>query len=196
MTPMHTPALAEVAAFFSKIGALTFGGGLTIIALIQEHAVDHFRWLTHQEFIDGLALGQFTPGPMIIIASYVGYKVAGLGGAAVAAAAIFLPSFIITLPILPVFERVRKLSWIAAAMRGIGPAVMGVLAVKLFQMTPHALPDIVTVGIFIATIVVLLASRLSAFKVMFAGAVFGVLKNRLFALPVKTALGLSLQARS
>jgi chromate transporter len=81
-------------------------------------------------------------------------------------------------------------------MRGIGPAVMGVLAVKLFQMTPHALPDIVAVGIFIATIVVLLASRLSAFKVMFAGAVFGVLKNRLFALPVKTALGLSLQARS
>jgi chromate transporter len=57
------PSLAEIGAFFSKIGALTFGGGLTIIALIQEQAVDQYHWLTHQEFIDGLALGQFTPGP-------------------------------------------------------------------------------------------------------------------------------------
>src|SRR5215468_5659428 len=152
----HLADLAEIATFFSKIGALTFGGGLTIIALIQEQAVDQYHWLTHQEFIDGLALGQFTPGPMIIVAAYVGYKIAGLGGAALAAAAIFLPSFIITLPILPVFERVRKLLWTTAAMKGIGPAVMGILAVKLFQMAPHALPDPVAVVILVATVIVLL----------------------------------------
>jgi chromate transporter len=192
----HAAGLGEIAAFFSQIGALTFGGGLTIIALIQEQAVDHYRWLTQQEFIDGLALGQFTPGPMIIVAAYVGYKVAGLGGAALAAAAIFLPSFIITLPILPIFERVRKLAWIAAAMRGIGPAVMGVLAVKLFQMTPHALPDAAAVVIFIATTIALLATRFGAFKIMLAGAFFGMLKSRLFSPPVRTALHLSLRAGS
>ena len=183
------PNLTEIATFFSKIGALTFGGGLTILALIQEQAVDQYHWLTHQEFIDGLALGQFTPGPMIIVAAYVGYKVSGLGGAAIAAAAIFLPSFVITLPILPIYERVRKLVWTTAAMKGIGPAVMGILAVKLGQMAPHALPDFAAVAILIATIIALLMSRIGPVKIMIAGSVFGVLRSRFFSLPgMKVAL--------
>jgi chromate transporter len=193
--PAHPAGLAEIGAFFSKIGALTFGGGLTIIALIQEQAVDQYHWLTHQEFIDGLALGQFTPGPMIIVAAYVGYKLAGLGGAAIAAAAIFLPSFVITLPILPIYERVRKLVWTTAAMKGIGPAVMGILTVKLFQMAPHALPDPVAVTILIATVIALLGWRIGAIKLMIAGSVFGVLRSRLFSIPgVKTVLSISLRA--
>jgi chromate transporter len=191
----HPVGHAEIAAFFSKIGALTFGGGLTIIALIQEQAVDHYHWLTHQEFIDGLALGQFTPGPMIIVAAYVGYKVSGLGGAAIAAAAIFLPSFVITLPILPIYERVRKLVWTTAAMKGIGPAVMGILAVKLIQMAPHALPDPVAVTILIATVIALLAWRIGAIKLMIAGSIVGVLRSRPFSIPgMKTVLSTSLRA--
>ena len=192
----HPVGLAEIAAFFSKIGALTFGGGLTIIALIQEQAVDQYHWLTHQEFIDGLALGQFTPGPMIIVAAYVGYKLAGFGGAALAAAAIFLPSFVITLPILPIFERVRKLVWTTAAMKGIGPAVMAILAVKLVQMAPHALPDSAAVAILIATVIALLMSRTGPVKIMIAGSVFGVLRSRFFSLPgVQQTFFMSLRAR-
>jgi chromate transporter len=186
-TPAHAAGLTEIGTFFSKIGALTFGGGLTIIALIQEQAVDQYHWLTHQEFIDGLALGQFTPGPMIIVAAYVGYKIAGLGGAALAAAAIFLPSFVITLPILPIFERVRKLVWTTASMKGIGPAVMGILAVKLVQMAPHALPDFAAVAILIATVIALLMSRIGAVKIMIAGSLLGVLRSRLSSLPVVNA---------
>jgi chromate transporter len=182
-TSIHAVGLAEIATFFSKIGALTFGGGLTIIALIQEQAVDQYHWLTHQEFIDGLALGQFTPGPMIIVAAYVGYKVAGLGGAALAATAIFLPSFVITLPILPIYERVRKLVWTTAAMKGIGPAVMGILAVKLGQMAPHALPDSAAVAILIATVITLVMSSFGPVKIMIAGSAFGVLRSRFFSLP-------------
>jgi chromate transporter len=191
----HPAGLTEIGMFFSKIGALTFGGGLTIIALIQEQAVDQYHWLTHQEFIDGLALGQFTPGPMIIVAAYVGYKIAGLGGAVLAAAAIFLPSFVITLPILPIFERVRKLVWTTAAMKGIGPAVIGILVVKLGQMAPHAVPDFAAVAILIATVITLVMSRIGPVKMMIAGSVFGVLRSRLFSLPgMKTVLSISLRA--
>jgi chromate transporter len=191
----HPAGLTEIGMFFSKIGALTFGGGLTIIALIQEQAVDQYHWLTHQEFIDGLALGQFTPGPMIIVAAYVGYKIAGLGGAVLAAAAIFLPSFVITLPILPIFERVRKLVWTTAAMKGIGPAVIGILVVKLGQMAPHAVPDFAAVAILIATVITLVMSRIGPVKMMIAGSVFGVLRSRLFSIPgVKTVLSISLRA--
>src|SRR5262249_20344870 len=198
LTTTHTyPDLSEVTVFFSKIGALTFGGGLTIIALIQEQAVDQYHWLTHQEFIDGLALGQFTPGPMIIVAAYVGYKIAGLAGAALAATTIFLPSFIITLPILPVYERVRKLLWTTAAMKGIGPAVMGILAVKLFQMAPHALPDLAAVVILIATVIALIISRIGVVKTMIAGFVLGVLRSRFFLFSgLKQTLSISLGVRA
>jgi len=78
-------------------------------------------------------------------------------------------------------------------MKGIGPAVMGILAVKLFQMAPHALPDPVAVVIFIATIIVLVISQLSAVKMMIAGSVLGVLRNRFFSLPnVKQTLSMTL----
>src|SRR5712691_563768 len=184
----HPASLMDIGTFFFKIGALTFGGGLTMIALIQEQVVDQYHWLTHQEFINGLALGQFTPGPVLMVAAYVGYKVAGFGGAVLAATASFLPSFIIMLLILPVFERVRMLAWTKAAMRGVGPAVMGVLAVFLVRMAPHALPDPVAVAVLIGTLIALLAWRIGALKLMGAGAVVGVLWSRLRALPGVRAL--------
>jgi chromate transporter len=83
--------LAELGAYFLKVGAFTIGGGLTMIAFIQEQVVGQFHWLTPREFVDGLALGQLTPGPVLIIATYVGYKVAGLAGAALAATAVSCP---------------------------------------------------------------------------------------------------------
>src|SRR5262245_5797751 len=185
----HSADLTDIATFFFKVGALTFGGGLTMIALIQEQVVDQYHWLTHQEFINGLALGQFTPGPVLMMAAYVGYKVAGFGGAVVAAMASFLPSFIIMLLILPVFDRVRTLIWTRAAMRGVGPAVMGVLAVFLVRMTPHALPDPMAVVLLLGTLIALLAWRTSALKLIGAGAVVGVLRDHLRALPGVRALG-------
>src|SRR6185369_8091278 len=140
--------LVHVALFFLKVGAFTIGGGLTMIAFIQDQVVGQFGWLTPREFIDGLALGQLTPGPVLMIAAYVGYKAAGVAGAAVAATAAFLPSFVIMLIILPVLERVRKLAWMRAVMKGMGPAVIGVLAVSLIRLAPTAVPDSFAIVIF------------------------------------------------
>jgi chromate transporter len=175
--------LMNIGTFFFKVGALTFGGGLTMLALIQEQVVAQYHWLTHQEFIDGLALSQIIPGPMLMVAAYVGYKVAGLGGAVIAASATFLPSFVIMFSILPIFERVRGLVWIKAAMRGVGPAVIGALAVFLVRMAPHALPDPFAIAILIAIVIALSAWRIGAVKLMVAGSVFGVLWSRFFSFP-------------
>ena len=188
----HVPdpnSLLEVGSYFFKVGAFTIGGGLTMIAFIQEQVVGQFGWLTPREFIDGLALGQFTPGPILMIAAYVGYKVAGIAGAAVAATAAFLPSFIIMLAILPVLDRIRTLAWMRAAMKGMGPAVIGVLAVSLLRLAPYALPDPFAMVIMAATIVVLLNSRIGAFKLMIAGAILGVLRSRLPAVVGFKAMG-------
>jgi len=171
--------LLDVGTYFFKVGAFTIGGGLTMIAFIQEQVVGQFGWLTPREFIDGLALGQLTPGPILMIAAYVGYKVAGIGGAAVAATAAFLPSFVIMLSILPVLDRIRRFAWMRAAMKGMGPAVIGVLAVSLLRLAPYALPDPFAMVIMAATILVLLNSRIGAFRLMIAGALLGVLRSRL-----------------
>ena len=138
---------------------MTFGGGLTMIAFMQEQLVSQFHWLTPQEFIDGLALGQFTPGPILMVAAYVGYKIAGVTGAVVGGAAAFLPSFVMMLAILPTFDRVRRLVWTRAALRGIAPAVIGVLAVSLVRLAPYALPDVFAIATLLATVVVLLVWR-------------------------------------
>lgn len=172
-------SLMDIGIYFLKVGAFTIGGGLTMIAFIQDQVVGQFGWLTPREFIDGLALGQLTPGPVLMIAAYVGYKAAGVAGAAVAAAAAFLPSFIIMLIILPVLERVRTLAWMRAVMKGMGPAVIGVLAVSLIRLAPTAVPDVFGSVIFAATLIALTVRRVGTFKLMIAGAVLGVLRSYL-----------------
>ena len=182
-------SLWDIGIYFLKVGAFTIGGGLAMIAFIQDQVVAQFGWLTPREFIDGLALGQLTPGPVLMIAAYVGYKTAGIAGAAVAAGAAFLPSFLIMLGVLPVLERIRKLAWVKAVMKGMAPAVIGVLAVSLFRLAPAALPDVFAVAILAATLLALVVLRIGAFKLMIAGAILGVLRSHLPTMPGLKSVG-------
>jgi chromate transporter len=182
-------SLLDIGTYFFKVGAFTVGGGLTMIAFIQDQVVGQFHWLTPREFIDGLALGQFTPGPVLMVAAYVGYKVAGIAGAAVAAGAAFLPSFILMLAILPALDRVRTLAWTRAVIKGMGPAVIGLLAVSLLRLAPYALPDPFAVALFALTLAALAFSRLGPFRAMLAGALLGVLRSRLSSVPGLKAAG-------
>src|SRR5438552_10152362 len=172
-------SLLDLGLYFLKVGAFTIGGGLTMIAFIQDQVVGQFGWMTPREFVDGLALGQLTPGPVLMIAAYVGYKLAGVAGAAVAATAAFLPSFVIMLSLLPVLDRVRQLAWVKAVMKGMGPAVIGVLVVSLVRLSPAAVPDPLAVAILVGTVVAALVFRVGAFKLMLGGGVLGVLRSQL-----------------
>jgi chromate transporter len=172
------PTLGGLASLFAAIGAFTFGGGLTMIALMQEHVVERLHWLTPREFVDGLALGQLTPGPVLMLAAYVGYKVLGVSGAIVAATASFLPSFILMLGLLPLFERIRDLRWAKAVMQGLIPGVIGVMVVALVRMAPYAAPDLPAIVALVVTAAVLIVWRLAPLKVMAGGSVFGVLRTQ------------------
>jgi chromate transporter len=171
------PGPWDIAAFFFKIGIFTFGGGITVLAFVQEQVVSQLQWLTHQEFLDGLALGQLTPGPILMLAAYVGYKLSGITGAVAGACAIFAPAFILMLAIMPVLNRVRELAWIKAAMRGIGAAVIGVISVALMQMAPHAVPDAFTAFLVILTVGGMLAWNLGPLPLMLGGAAVGTLSR-------------------
>ena len=170
--------LWDVSAFFFKVGTFTFGGGLSMLAFMQEQVVGQFGWLTPQEFVDGLALGQLTPGPILMLAAFIGYKLFGALGAAVAAGAIFLPSFVMVLSILPLLRRMKDLQWLKAFMRGVAPAVIGALGVSVVQMAPHAAPDIFTWCLLGGTIVISLFSKLGPLPLMASGAAFGFLSLR------------------
>lgn len=173
------PDLWHLAVFFLKVGAVTFGGGMTIIAFVQDQLVNQLHWITAQEFLECLTLSQFTPGPIIMVAAYVGYKVAGLAGATLAAVAIFLPSFVLMLSILPFLERVRRLAWVKAAMKGISPAVVGAIAVSVIQLVPHAVSDTLTGAVLIVTILLLVAWRLPVLSMVVGGGVIGTVARSL-----------------
>jgi len=173
---LAAPGLGRLGVFFFKAGAFTFGNGLPILAVVEDQVVRQFRWLTAQEFIDGLALGQLTPGPVITpLAAFVGYRVAGVAGAAVSAAAMFLPSFALVLAVLPFFERLRKIGWIAAALKGLSPAAIGMTTVALVQMLPNAVVDVLTALLLVGTVAAMVARGVGPLPVLAAGAVVGVL---------------------
>ena len=161
--------------FFFKVGALTFGGGLTIIAFIQDQVVNQLQWISQEDFLEGLAIGQVTPGPVIMLAAFVGYKVAGVAGAAVAAAAIFIPSFVLLMSILPWLERFRALQWVRAAMRGVSPAVVAAIALTVSHLVPTAAPDLFTGALFVITIASMLLWQVPAVPTAIGGAIVGVL---------------------
>jgi chromate transporter len=171
------PGLWQLGIFFFKVGAFTFGGGLSMVAFIQEQVVNQFGWLTPRELVDGLALSQLTPGPILMLAAFIGFKVAGIAGATVAGAAIFLPSFLMILSILPLLSKMKDLQWLKAFLRGVGPAVIGALAVSLVQMAPHAAPDPFTWLVLGITVLLLLFSKAGPLSLIFGGALVGVLSK-------------------
>src|SRR5204863_5568717 len=89
--------LLTIASIFLRIGTVTFGGGFVMVPLIEAEVVETHHWLTHQQFVEAFALGQITPGPVLITATFIGYHVAGTLGALVATVCIFLPSLCLTM---------------------------------------------------------------------------------------------------
>lgn len=119
--------LLTLSTLFLRIGTVTFGGGFVMIPLIEAEVVDSHRWLTHQEFVDATALGQVTPGPVLITATFIGYRVAGTLGALVATISIFLPSFLMTVVAGSSLARFHTNKIVQSFLKGVTPAVVGLL---------------------------------------------------------------------
>jgi len=117
-------ALAWVAF---KVGALSYGGGFVIIPLMQADAVDHYHWMTDSQFLNAVALGQITPGPVVQTVAVVGYAAAGIGGGLLAAAVAFSPSFAFILLGGDRFDRLRSNRAATAFLGGAGPAAVGAI---------------------------------------------------------------------
>jgi chromate transporter len=122
------PRLAALAAVCLKVDVLAFGGGFASVPLMYRDMVESRAWLDARTFMDGIALGQVTPGPIVVTATFVGHQLAGLPGALVATGAIFFPSFAIVVAAAPWFGRLRARTWFAPALHGAMLSFVGLLA--------------------------------------------------------------------
>ena len=157
---------------FLRIGAVTFGGGLVMIPQIESEVVNSHHWLTHQEFADATALGQITPGPVLIMATFIGYRVAGTVGAIVATICVFLPAFLMTLAAGSSFRRFRTNRQMQACLRGVAPAVTGLLGAAAWSIARAGIHSIVGASMAVIIVVILLRYRPNVFWVLMSAGIF------------------------
>ncbi len=127
------PSTRETTLTFLGIGALAFGGGFTTIPLIQHQVVDAHGWLTIKQFMDGIALGQITPGPVFITATFIGYHTVALAGALVATLAIFFPSLTAMIILADVHAKIQKLKAVKVIVKGVLTGFIGLLLAVTLQ---------------------------------------------------------------
>lgn len=132
-----------------KVGALAYGGGYAMIAPLHYDLVINHGWLTETEFSSAVAIGQMTPGPLMIMVAFMGYKIAGVAGAALGTLGLFLPSALIVLAIAGSYLRFKDAPVIKGMMRGVSLAVIGLLAAVVIQLGQGALttPGAALIGV-------------------------------------------------
>jgi chromate transporter len=164
--------LLALSTVFLRMGAVTFGGGFVMVPLIEAEVVRTNHWLTKQEFADATALGQITPGPVLITATFIGYRVAGTLGAVVATVAVFLPAFLMTIAAGSSLRRFRSNRQVQAFLRGVTPAVVGLLAAAAWSIGRAGIHTWVGLTIAALAFFILLRYRPNPFWIIFgAGAV-------------------------
>lgn len=168
-------------AFFLKVGTLIFGGGLVIIPLLEFEVVERLGWLSTADFINGVAIGQLSPGPVVLTAAFVGYKMAGFWGAFISAVGIFTPSFLFIMLAAPLLVRLRQNSWVQAFLKGIKPAVVGAIMAAAVPLGKTAFGQatwplsILAVGIAITSLIAITRFKITAWKLIVSGAVVGLI---------------------
>jgi chromate transporter len=170
--------LVTLAGVFLKAGALLYGSGYVLIAFLRGDLVDRLGWLTDAQLLDAVAIGQVTPGPLFTTATFIGFLLAGIPGAMVATAAIFLPAFIIVALVAPWIERIRDRPLTAALLDGVNAAAIGLMAAVTLQLGLTAVRDPLTAGIGLAAGVALLSGRVPSVLLVAAGAVLGLAAGR------------------
>jgi chromate transporter len=165
--------LISVAWVAFKVGALSYGGGFVVIPLMQSDAVDRHHWLTDGQFLDAVALGQITPGPVTHTVAVVGYGAAGVGGALLAAAVAFAPSFAFVLLGAPRFDRLRADHRARAFLDGAGPAAIGAILGSAIPLA-EALSETWQYVVLAAAAALLLALRRGVVVTLLAAAAAGV----------------------
>ncbi|NLG71466.1 MAG: chromate efflux transporter [Chloroflexi bacterium] len=160
---------------FLKIGSILYGSGYVLLAFLRSDFVVRLGWLTDQQLIDAIAIGQVTPGPVFTTATFIGYVLGGLPGALLGTLGIFLPSFLLVAISSPVIPRLRNSAWAGALLDGVNAASLGLMGAVLVQLARDALVDPVTILLGLVAAVLLLRYRVNSTWLVLGGAAAGLL---------------------
>jgi chromate transporter len=152
---------------FLRVGTVTFGGGYVMVPQIETDVVQVNKWMDHQTFADGVAFGQITPGPVLITATFIGYKVAGVIGAIMTTIAAFLPSFVMTMIAGASINRFRANFHVQAFLAGVAPAVVGMLAAAGVTMAKSGVSGPTGFGIATLSCLLMLRAKLNPVVIIF-----------------------------
>jgi chromate transporter len=181
------PAAGAAASFglwplflvFLKTGAVLYGSGYVLLAFLRADLVGRYGWLTEQQLLDAVAVGQMIPGPLFTTAAFVGYLLGGLSGAAVATVGIFLPAFVFVALSIPLLPRLRRSKFAGAFLDGVNAASLALMAVVTVQLGRAALVDWLTIALAAVSAALLLRYRLNATWLLLGGAAVGLLRAAL-----------------
>lgn len=155
----YNPVLFKLGWVFFSTGAFVFGNGFTMIPLIQQEVVNNYHWVSMNDFMVGIAMGQMTPGPILITATFIGYKVASIIGAIVATLGIFLPSFFLVIATAEIHKKIENNKIVKAAIRGMMAAFTGIMALVVISIAKSALVNVASIIVALLTLGLLRFSK-------------------------------------
>ncbi|HEX2424992.1 MAG TPA: chromate efflux transporter [Actinomycetota bacterium] len=167
--------LRSVFLEFLKLGAVVYGSGYVLLAFLRSDLVEHLHWIGESRLIDAVAVGQVTPGPVFTTATFIGYLVAGLPGALVATAGIFLPAFALSAIVFPLLPRLRRSPWASAFLTGVTVSGLALMAGVTFQLGRVVIVDAFTAVVAIVAFVVLRRFQPNSAWLVLGGAVVGLI---------------------
>jgi len=159
---------------FLQIGALLYGSGYVLLAFLENQLVNELGWLTSEQLLDAVAVGQVTPGPLFSTATFIGWQVAGVWGSVVATVGIFLPSFVFVALLVVIVPWVRRHPNVQLFINGVTMASLGLMAGVLIDLIDDALVDPFTVLVTVVSLSLLLATRLNTTWLVGAGVAIGI----------------------
>lgn len=159
-----------------KIGAVWYGTGYVLLAFLRADFVVRLGWLTDQQLIDSIAIGQVTPGPLFTTATFIGYLLGGVPGALLATLGILLPSFVFVAISSPLIPRLRKSTWASGFLDGVNSASLGLMAAVTCQLARASLVDPLTIGTAVLSFGLLTRFKVNSTWLVLLGAAIGLLR--------------------
>jgi chromate transporter len=168
------PSIGQIGFFFLKVGAVLYGGGYVLLAFLEQGLVQQHAWLTRQQLLDAVAIGQFTPGPVLSAATFIGYILGGVPGAVVATIGIFLPSFFYVGLLAPVLFRLRQSVWIAAFLDSVNVCAVALMVGVTVRLGIDALRGWPAWLISLGALASLLRWKISPAWIVLGGGIVGL----------------------
>jgi len=160
---------------FLKIGAVLYGSGYVLLAFLRNDFVNRLGWLTDQQLLDAVAIGQVTPGPVFTTATFIGYLLAGVPGAVLATVGIFLPSFVFVALTNPLIPRLRRSPWMSAFLDGVNVAAVGLMAAVTWELGRSAIIDWLTLALALGAALLLFRFKVNSTWLIAGGGAAGII---------------------